>query len=57
MRYVLLFIIYLIGVTIIWKRLHKENTSYYFDIFLLVLMVHLVFAFFGLIIFIFYYFW
>jgi hypothetical protein len=57
MRYVLLFIIYLIGVTIIWKRLHKENTSYYLDIFLLVLMVHLVFAFFGLIIFIFYYFW
>jgi len=55
MRYVLLFIIYLIGVVITYKKLNpKEDID---SIIVGALAIHMFIAFFGVIIFIFYYFW
>ena len=55
MRYVLLFIFYLIGVTIIYKKLNpKEDID---SILMGVVIIHLSIAFIVLIIYIFYYFW
>ena len=55
MRYVLLFIIYLIGVVITYKKLNpKEDIG---TIILGALAIHMCIAFLSLIIFIFYYFW
>lgn len=55
MRYVLLFIIYLIGVVITYKKLNpKEDID---SIILGSLAFHMCIAFLSVIIFIFYYFW
>jgi hypothetical protein len=55
MRYVLLFIFYLIGVVITYKKLNpKEDID---SIFIGALAIHLSIAFIGFIIFLFYYFW
>ena len=55
MRYVLLFIFYLIVLSIIYKILNpKEDID---SILMGVVAIHLSIAFIGLIIFIFYYFW
>lgn len=55
MRYVLLFIIYLIAVTLIHKKLTNEKDIGF--IFLKVLAFHMAITFLSVIIYIFYYFW
>jgi uncharacterized membrane protein len=55
MRYVLLFIIYLIVLSLTYKKLTREEDIV--SILIGALAIHLSIAFIGLIIFIFYYFW
>ena len=56
MRYVLLFIIYLLLITFYLHKKNKDN-YHFFEMFALIFGAHFTIAFFGLIIFIFYYFW
>jgi hypothetical protein len=55
MRYVLLFIIYLIVLSIIYKKLTPKEDIYI--ILMEIVSIHLFIAIIGLIIFLFYYFW